>query len=107
MFLEESRCVVAAVVLGAELGADTVGHLEGGGGQSAGGGEEAGLDRQMVAVVGAAVEDLVVRIQVVLRKVRLLVHEAPECVCRGEMWPQGGARGKIDKMLKTKAGREE
>ena len=109
VFLEESTCGAAAGVFGAELGADTVGHLEGGGGQAAGRGEEAGLARQVVAVVGAAVEDLVVPVEVVLRKVRVLVHEAPECVCGGvgggEVATGGCQRQDGTHVKKTKEGR--
>jgi len=95
VFLEESTRRVV-VVFGTEVGADAVGCLLDDRG-------EVGLGCVVllvvlllwvvvvVAVVWAAVQALIVPVQVVLCKVWVLGHEAPECVCG---WPQGGAREK-------------
>lgn len=76
MFLEES--IYCAMVIGAEVGADTVGCF-GGGSALQVRGSQAGLC--LVTVAGTAVEACVFCAQVLLRKVWVLLHKASELVC--------------------------
>lgn len=76
MFLEES--IYCAVVVGAEVGADTVSCF-GGGSALQVRGRQAGLC--LVVVAGAAVEACVFCVQVLLGKVWVLLRKASELVC--------------------------
>lgn len=75
MFLEVS--IYCAMVIGAEVGADTVSCF--------GGGSALRVQRQsglcLVTVAGTAVEACVFCVQVVLRKVWVLLHKVSELVC--------------------------
>lgn len=73
MFLEVAVC--RAMVVGAEVGADTVGRFRGAVAQRRG--RRAGV----VVGAGGAVEAFVFCVQVVLSKLRVLLHKAPELVC--------------------------
>lgn len=73
MFLEVAVC--CAVVVGAEVGADTVGRFCGAVAQRWG--RRAGV----VVGAGGAVEAFVFCVQVVLCKLRVLLHKVPELVC--------------------------
>lgn len=67
------------MVVGAEVGADTVSHFCGGSALQVRG-RQAGLCLVMVA--GTAVEACVFCVQVVLSKLWVLLHKASELVCR-------------------------
>lgn len=73
MFLEVAVC--RAVVVGAEVGADTIGRFRGA--VALPRGRRAG----MVVGAGGAVEAFVFCVQVVLGKLLVLLHKAPELVC--------------------------
>lgn len=80
MFLEVA--VRRAVVVGAEVGADAVGGFGGAVVQRRG--RPAGRVLLLLVVVvqaGGAVEPFVFCVQVVLGKLRPLLHKAPELVC--------------------------
>lgn len=74
MFLEES--VSHAVVIGAEVGADTVSCFRGGSGL-----QRRGRRAGLVMVAGSAMEVCVFCVQEVLGKLWVLLHKAPEFVC--------------------------
>lgn len=77
VFLDES-IYCAVVVVGAEVGADTVSCF-GGGSAVQVSGRQAGLC--LVTVAGAAVEACVFCIQVLLSKVWVLLRKASELIC--------------------------
>lgn len=74
MFLEESVC--HAVVVGAEVGADTISCFRGGSGL-----QRQGRRADLVMVAGSAMEARVFCVQEVLSKLWVLLHKAPEFVC--------------------------
>lgn len=100
MFLEVAGC--RAVVLGAEVGADTIGRFRIAMAQRRG--------RRVGVVVGAggALEAFVFCVQVVLGKLWVLLHKAPELVC--EKTTGGRQRCKkttVNKLEQTKVKEKE
>lgn len=95
MFLEVA--VRLAVVVGTEVGADTVGCFRGAVVQLRG--------RRACVVVGAgdAVEAFVFCVQVVLCKLWVLLHKAPELVCKTITGGRQRCKIKVNKKEQTES----